>query len=251
MISRLNFGFPRETQMPDILVEVPDASIGQICIEHSVDPCPSMLIAKLFEQETIPIFITNSRHNSWKTVVMHTPYVSRKEVKKQIQKSKVHGPIKFFRSDPTRDHSIIGIDIDDGPLNTVTDSDFPVLHVKRYEANEDFEEFQMIVYREENFDKLRESLLKYGKTSVVSREPLTEHFKRTELQPRGLFRLLPPDEERIFWKAYEMGYFDYPKRARLRNLADVLGYPKSTLSIKLRRISEKLCEAYFKNFVEV
>jgi hypothetical protein len=240
-----------ELPIPDILMEIPDASIGRICVEHSSDPCPSMSVATLFENKTIPIFITHNRHDSWKTVLMNTPYISETEIATRIQESKANAIMKFFRSDPIKDYTIVGLDIIDGPLNTLTDSNVQVLYIKRYNATKDYEEFQVIAYKEETFNKLSASLSRYGETSIVSKESLVDYTRRKEMQPNTFFRLLPPDEERIFWTAYKLGYFDYPKLLRLDDLASQLGYRKSTLSIKLRRISERLCEAYFKKYVEV
>ncbi|MBQ8179594.1 MAG: helix-turn-helix domain-containing protein [Candidatus Methanomethylophilaceae archaeon] len=57
---------------------------------------------------------------------------------------------------------------------------------------------------------------------------------------------LTPKQERYIYAAYEMGYYDIPKRADLDDLCGVLGCSKSTLNISLRTAEKRLFE-YHRN----
>src|SRR3990170_3590706 len=54
-------------------------------------------------------------------------------------------------------------------------------------------------------------------------------------------------QEEILAAALELGYFDYPKRIRLGDLARRLGVSKSTVSQVLRKAQTKGVTAYFEN----
>ena len=57
---------------------------------------------------------------------------------------------------------------------------------------------------------------------------------------------LTPRQEEILRKALELGYFEYPKKIRLSELADRLGVSKSTVSQGLRKAQTKVVAAYFR-----
>ncbi|MEM0022686.1 MAG: helix-turn-helix domain-containing protein, partial [Archaeoglobaceae archaeon] len=53
-------------------------------------------------------------------------------------------------------------------------------------------------------------------------------------------------EEEILRTALEKGFFDYPKRIKLEELAKIFNISPSTLSEILRRAQKKVLERYFK-----
>jgi predicted DNA binding protein len=57
--------------------------------------------------------------------------------------------------------------------------------------------------------------------------------------------LMTSRQEDILQIAYERGYFDYPKRISLRDLAAMFGISISTLSEMLRKGQRKIMEEYF------
>ena len=57
---------------------------------------------------------------------------------------------------------------------------------------------------------------------------------------------LTPRQEEILATALEFGYFDYPKRIRLGELAKRMGVSKSTASEVLRKAQTKVVAAYFR-----
>ncbi len=57
--------------------------------------------------------------------------------------------------------------------------------------------------------------------------------------------LLTERQEEILRTAYEMGYFEYPKRVNIKTLAERLGMSISTLSEMLRKSEKKVLEYYF------
>jgi predicted DNA binding protein len=57
--------------------------------------------------------------------------------------------------------------------------------------------------------------------------------------------LMTSRQEDILQIAYERGYFDYPKRISLRELASMFGISISTLSEMLRKGQRKIMELYF------
>lgn len=54
-------------------------------------------------------------------------------------------------------------------------------------------------------------------------------------------------QEEILAKAFELGYFEYPKKIRLEQLAGRLGVSKSTVSQVLRKAQTKVVAAYFQS----
>lgn len=54
-------------------------------------------------------------------------------------------------------------------------------------------------------------------------------------------------QEKIFWIALKSGYFDYPRKIKLDELASKLGISSSTLSEINRRGMRRLLEHHFKN----
>ncbi len=57
--------------------------------------------------------------------------------------------------------------------------------------------------------------------------------------------LLTERQEEILRTAYEMGYFEYPKKVNIKTLAERLGMSISTLSEMLRKSEKKVLEYYF------
>lgn len=58
---------------------------------------------------------------------------------------------------------------------------------------------------------------------------------------------LTPCQERVLRIAYEVGYFEIPKKITLDSLASKLDISKSTLDVMLRRAEKKIVEGYFDN----
>ncbi len=57
--------------------------------------------------------------------------------------------------------------------------------------------------------------------------------------------VLTEKQERIFWLALKSGFFDYPRKIGLRELAAKLGIKPSTLSEIIRRGTRRLLKKYF------
>ncbi len=53
-------------------------------------------------------------------------------------------------------------------------------------------------------------------------------------------------QEEIVRIAFEKGYFDYPKKVGIRDLASIFNVSPSTLSVILRKGERKILDAYFK-----
>jgi predicted DNA binding protein len=60
--------------------------------------------------------------------------------------------------------------------------------------------------------------------------------------------LLTSKEMEILYKAYKLGYFDWPKRIDLKELSEELGISKSTTLQTLRRATNKLIKSFIDNF---
>jgi predicted DNA binding protein len=58
--------------------------------------------------------------------------------------------------------------------------------------------------------------------------------------------VLTENQERIFWLALKSGFFDYPRRVNMAELAAKLGISTATLSEIMRRGTRRLLEHYFK-----
>ena len=57
--------------------------------------------------------------------------------------------------------------------------------------------------------------------------------------------LLTENQEKIVRTAYERGYYDFPKRIGVKELADMFDISTATLSEILRRGQRKIIESYF------
>ena len=58
--------------------------------------------------------------------------------------------------------------------------------------------------------------------------------------------VLTENQERIFWLALKIGFFDYPRQIGMAELAAKLGISAATLSEIMRRGTRRLLEHYFK-----
>ncbi len=58
--------------------------------------------------------------------------------------------------------------------------------------------------------------------------------------------VLTENQERIFWLALKSGFFDYPRKVGMAELAKKLGISSATLSEIFRRGTRRLLEHYFK-----
>ena len=58
--------------------------------------------------------------------------------------------------------------------------------------------------------------------------------------------VLTENQERIFWLALKSGFFDYPRKVGMAELAAKLGITAATLSEIMRRGTRRLLEHYFK-----
>ncbi len=88
-----------------------------------------------------------------------------------------------------------------------------------------------------NHDSFRELL-----TSLERKGIPVEVKRRTNLENR---RLLTSRQEQILYMAFDRGYFDFPKKTDLEELADQAGVKPSTLTEILRRGQRKVLEEYF------
>jgi predicted DNA binding protein len=59
--------------------------------------------------------------------------------------------------------------------------------------------------------------------------------------------VLTENQERIFWLALKSGFFDYPRKIGMAELAAKLGISPATLSEIVRRGTRRLLEHYFKH----
>lgn len=58
--------------------------------------------------------------------------------------------------------------------------------------------------------------------------------------------VLTENQEKIFWLALKSGFFDYPRRVGIAELAAKIGVSPATLSEVIRRGTRRLLEHYFK-----
>jgi predicted DNA binding protein len=59
--------------------------------------------------------------------------------------------------------------------------------------------------------------------------------------------MLTDNQEKIVKMAYQRGYYDFPKRIGVKELAKIFGISPATLSEILRRGQKKIIESYFEN----
>lgn len=88
-----------------------------------------------------------------------------------------------------------------------------------------------------NHDSFRELLTSLEKVGIS-----VELKRKTVLEDR---KLLTSRQEQILYIAFERGYFDFPKKVGLEELAHQVGVKPSTLTEILRRGQRKVLEQYF------
>ncbi len=71
------------------------------------------------------------------------------------------------------------------------------------------------------------------------------NYRIIELTHRVRSKEVTSRQEEIARVAYDLGYFDYPKRTSLEALAGKLGLSMGTLSEILRRAEKNILAAYF------
>ncbi len=69
------------------------------------------------------------------------------------------------------------------------------------------------------------------------------------VRPAKAEAMLTDRQESVISLAYDLGYFEFPKRIKLTQLAGRLGVSKSTLSEILRAGEAKILHAYFHGLV--
>ncbi|MCX8153489.1 MAG: helix-turn-helix domain-containing protein [Candidatus Bathyarchaeota archaeon] len=84
-------------------------------------------------------------------------------------------------------------------------------------------------------------------TSIIS--DLEEAGYKVNVLRRGSFEakngVLTKKQEKIFWLALQSGFFDYPRKIGLSELAAKLGVRPATLSEIIRRGTKRLLKQYF------
>ena len=60
-------------------------------------------------------------------------------------------------------------------------------------------------------------------------------------------RVLTERQEKVLWVALKMGFFDFPRKIEMRELAEILGIAPSTLSEILRRGIRRVLESYYES----
>jgi len=65
--------------------------------------------------------------------------------------------------------------------------------------------------------------------------------------PKELNYILTPKQEEALYYAFVNGYFDYPKRIRIKEIAENLGLAQSTVYEALSKAEKKVLEAYIKH----
>jgi predicted DNA binding protein len=105
---------------------------------------------------------------------------------------------------------------------------------------------------------LSNKIMKNGKTEMRLIVTSGEHLQEIMTKLKGIgctvalkkissisiHRFLTEREETILHVAYQKGYFDYPKKVGIRELADVFKISPSTLSESLRRGQRKILQRY-------
>ncbi len=78
-------------------------------------------------------------------------------------------------------------------------------------------------------------------------EELEEHgFRVLHVEEDDGYADLTPQQERMLLTAYEMGYYSYPRKASLKDLAEALGLSVSTVAERLRKAEIKVMERFVK-----
>lgn len=219
--------------------------LGKFAISHTEPQCPATHVARIFTDraDRIPLLVSDTSSNSWINVFVHAPYVAQEEIAEALKNVKVTKLLRVL-SDPRRRYSVISLKINDAPLNMIRSS-IPWLLLRRYMATKELEEFHVVSFEKQPLYRLRELLSKIGETRLSGLTTMREYKEKEEAAMESTVApILSRDEEAIFRMAYETGYFDYPRRTKIADLSSRLGLSESALSIKLRRISERLYEVY-------
>lgn len=72
-------------------------------------------------------------------------------------------------------------------------------------------------------------------------------FNVERIKHAKTFNILTKRQEEVLMLAFDLGYFDHPRRIDLRSLASLLGLSPPILSELLRRAQKKVITEYFRN----
>jgi len=225
--------------------------LGEFAVSHTEPQCPATQVARIFTDrvERIPLLVSDTKRDSWINAFVHAPYVARDEITEALKNVKVTKQVRVL-SDPRRRYSMISLMINDAPLNMIRASEIPWLKLRRYMATKELEEFHVVSFEKQPLYRLKELLSKIGETHLSSLTTMREYREKEEAIVESTSApILSREEELIFRIAYETGYFDYPRRTKIADLSSKLGLSESALSIKLRRISERLYEVYADRYI--
>lgn len=94
-------------------------------------------------------------------------------------------------------------------------------------------EWHILIGKEESLRSLVQGMVETGCEVRLLRKSRVEDSK-----------VLSKNQERVLMTAYELGYFDYPRRISAKELAKRLGIVQSTLYESLQSSQKKLVEMY-------
>jgi len=94
----------------------------------------------------------------------------------------------------------------------------------------------------EDASRVRTNLSKHGQILSFEKVPLSVALRETEelIVKMSFSEVLSPLQKSVLLEALKLGYYDWPRKITLTELADRLGISKATLSEHLRRAHQKL-----------
>lgn len=224
-------------------------------VYHETPACPAIGLAFAVKDYTneVTVYPRDSCVNGWREILARLPCVDLSSIKEPLKKyhDVVTGPTIVY-SNGEEDISFLYARVSDEPLNFLMGNTIKAfIKLKDYRATIDHEEFIINVFPPSSLDTIVTGLKEHTTDFVLARKksrPLKEMTYSTPLLPPEFERVLDEEEEEILRTAFQKGWFDYPRprSGRIQELAKELGIAPSTVDVRLRSVSRRLSQAYFR-----
>jgi hypothetical protein len=218
------------------------------------EPCAGTAIADAVSEYVNQVDIKHSEStgNGWRQVLAYVPIeVPEKDLEVWQKYPKMLKNWKMLWLSKAN-QNVVALEVIDRALNEVMGMKGSFQRLEKYVATPKYEDFSMIIFPVFGLTNIIETLSKHAKANVMAQD--TRPLDELKFPPFSfdLFKVpkLMAEEEQIMKLAFDLGWFEYPRPtgASVADIAEKLAMSPSTVDIRLRTISRKLCRYYFERY---
>jgi len=218
------------------------------------EPCAGTVIADAVSEYVNQVDIKHSEStgNDWRQVLAYVPTdVLEKNLDVWRKYPKLIKNWKMFWLSKAN-QNIIAMEVIDKALNEVLSIKGSFQRLNKYTVTPKYEDFGLVVFPVFALAGLVEMLSKHAKANIIAQDTRPLEELKFPSFSFDLFKAprLTAEEEQIMKVAFDLGWFEYPRPtgASVADVAEKLALSSSTVDIRLRTISRKLCRDYFERF---